>query len=483
MDDPRPQADATKGSQRGKDSVALETRAGARLEAANSSSNLVRKLSQEKEVASSHSEFCGLLSSSEVAVKQSDAESFALAETKMEEKARSESERFADLVSFSTNNTQKSSLEYAFAPNVLESRETASGGAQLNRNDFQREDLSEMCNGMAEDSSRRNSQVSLNQEGEHNSDVTTDETCSINEEMDTNEVKDEDLSPKEAKHSSVYHLEPNQDDAESSFNESFCEKDAKEFKMESFQQEEQQLNHQEGTALENQMAAQHLSQGNPHSQSCDDYQPNSNGLNKVVESQQQQCFHQQNPYIVQQQANGALHQQQQQQQQMMQKHTYYIQQHPGTVAQQQGNNVHSQNMYQNVPGAGNVINNFHPVDNQTMPLNIHTFTNVNNNQVMNTAHPVNMEANMMAVNGTPLMSDPNDASQQTMSLVTPVVGNGLRRVAPMDNCEEGNNKNSNTGEEGCPCNMRAMVACLKCGAFCHHDCISPSRLCLTCLIR
>lgn len=35
----------------------------------------------------------------------------------------------------------------------------------------------------------------------------------------------------------------------------------------------------------------------------------------------------------------------------------------------------------------------------------------------------------------------------------------------------------------CLCNLKAMIMCKKCGAFCHDDCISPSRLCVTCLIR
>ncbi|XP_005098467.1 putative Polycomb group protein ASXL2 [Aplysia californica] len=35
---------------------------------------------------------------------------------------------------------------------------------------------------------------------------------------------------------------------------------------------------------------------------------------------------------------------------------------------------------------------------------------------------------------------------------------------------------------GCACNHKAMVVCKKCGAFCHNDCIGPSRLCVTCLI-
>lgn len=38
-------------------------------------------------------------------------------------------------------------------------------------------------------------------------------------------------------------------------------------------------------------------------------------------------------------------------------------------------------------------------------------------------------------------------------------------------------------ETTCVCNLKAMIMCKKCGAFCHDDCISPSRLCVTCLIR
>lgn len=34
----------------------------------------------------------------------------------------------------------------------------------------------------------------------------------------------------------------------------------------------------------------------------------------------------------------------------------------------------------------------------------------------------------------------------------------------------------------CACNRRAMVVCRKCGAFCHNDCIGPSKLCVTCLV-
>lgn len=37
--------------------------------------------------------------------------------------------------------------------------------------------------------------------------------------------------------------------------------------------------------------------------------------------------------------------------------------------------------------------------------------------------------------------------------------------------------------DACPCNLRAMVMCKKCGAFCHDDCISANRLCSMCFIR
>jgi len=36
--------------------------------------------------------------------------------------------------------------------------------------------------------------------------------------------------------------------------------------------------------------------------------------------------------------------------------------------------------------------------------------------------------------------------------------------------------------DSCACNLKAMVACKKCGAFCHNDCIGPSRKCVKCLV-
>ncbi|XP_050527153.1 polycomb protein Asx isoform X2 [Daktulosphaira vitifoliae] len=38
-------------------------------------------------------------------------------------------------------------------------------------------------------------------------------------------------------------------------------------------------------------------------------------------------------------------------------------------------------------------------------------------------------------------------------------------------------------QSDCSCSLNAMVVCKKCGAFCHDDCIGPSNVCVTCLIR
>lgn len=37
-------------------------------------------------------------------------------------------------------------------------------------------------------------------------------------------------------------------------------------------------------------------------------------------------------------------------------------------------------------------------------------------------------------------------------------------------------------ESDCACNLKGMITCKKCGAFCHNDCMGPSKLCVTCLI-
>jgi hypothetical protein len=35
----------------------------------------------------------------------------------------------------------------------------------------------------------------------------------------------------------------------------------------------------------------------------------------------------------------------------------------------------------------------------------------------------------------------------------------------------------------CACSLKALVECAQCGAFCHDDCVGPSRLCVECLVN
>ena len=90
-----------------------------------------------------------------------------------------------------------------------------------------------------------------------------------------------------------------------------------------------------------------------------------------------------------------------------------------------------------------------------------------------------------------LMAKPQVFSQQQASVLsasgavyrTPTVPSGVSlNVFASNNQVRATDDNSDS-DEGCPCNMMAMVACVKCGAFCHQDCVSANRLCVTCLIR
>ncbi|KAK3907112.1 Polycomb protein Asx [Frankliniella fusca] len=42
---------------------------------------------------------------------------------------------------------------------------------------------------------------------------------------------------------------------------------------------------------------------------------------------------------------------------------------------------------------------------------------------------------------------------------------------------------ANGPQNDCACNLKAMVMCKQCGAFCHDDCMGPMHLCVMCLIR
>ncbi|XP_053427905.1 putative Polycomb group protein ASXL3 [Nycticebus coucang] len=44
------------------------------------------------------------------------------------------------------------------------------------------------------------------------------------------------------------------------------------------------------------------------------------------------------------------------------------------------------------------------------------------------------------------------------------------------------NSNADELELKCSCRLKAMIVCRGCGAFCHDDCIGPSKLCVACLV-
>ncbi|CAH1773566.1 unnamed protein product [Owenia fusiformis] len=70
-----------------------------------------------------------------------------------------------------------------------------------------------------------------------------------------------------------------------------------------------------------------------------------------------------------------------------------------------------------------------------------------------------------------LMGPPTRQAIQSLrpSHVQGITGEQLNKITPQ-------NQNS------CACSLKALVMCKKCGAFCHDDCIGPSKLCVTCLM-
>uniref|UniRef100_UPI00358E97BD putative Polycomb group protein ASXL2 isoform X2 n=1 Tax=Myxine glutinosa TaxID=7769 RepID=UPI00358E97BD len=81
------------------------------------------------------------------------------------------------------------------------------------------------------------------------------------------------------------------------------------------------------------------------------------------------------------------------------------------------------------------------------------------------------------------------SGQPPSSLVTSVMGNATEGAAKdsvlptgTSSLVYGDAKVGNSVAEPCPCRLRALIVCRGCGAFCHHDCIGPSRLCVSCLL-
>ncbi|XP_071117219.1 polycomb group protein Asx-like [Haliotis cracherodii] len=71
------------------------------------------------------------------------------------------------------------------------------------------------------------------------------------------------------------------------------------------------------------------------------------------------------------------------------------------------------------------------------------------------------------------------ASNMTTVMLQPLTSTAVGTTVTATSVSEGT---PTINPSSCACSLKAMVMCKKCGAFCHDDCIGPSRLCVTCLI-
>ncbi len=95
------------------------------------------------------------------------------------------------------------------------------------------------------------------------------------------------------------------------------------------------------------------------------------------------------------------------------------------------------------------------------------------NGLASRAEGVVSNLNILTNNGTSLQLVPSSAASGAIS--------SLLGVTQANQGESG--AGQATPSINCACSLKAMVLCKKCGAFCHDDCIGPSKLCVTCLQR
>lgn len=70
-----------------------------------------------------------------------------------------------------------------------------------------------------------------------------------------------------------------------------------------------------------------------------------------------------------------------------------------------------------------------------------------------------------------------------------ILGSGSNAAAGLSNQSAqmpvqkfADSSNADELELKCSCRLKAMIVCKGCGAFCHDDCIGPSKLCVACLV-
>ncbi len=81
---------------------------------------------------------------------------------------------------------------------------------------------------------------------------------------------------------------------------------------------------------------------------------------------------------------------------------------------------------------------------------------------------------LLANNGTALQLAASSAASGSMSV--------LQQPMMTQASTEGSGAGQPSLSMSCACSLKAMVMCSKCKAFCHDDCIGPSKLCVSCLV-
>ena len=91
-------------------------------------------------------------------------------------------------------------------------------------------------------------------------------------------------------------------------------------------------------------------------------------------------------------------------------------------------------------------------------------------------------AHAVPMDSIKLVSKSNTHIQQDPFSCRPTQGVVLQRVdMPTNGRENADSLDASPGK--CSCRLGAMVICKGCGAFCHDDCVSPTSLCMACVVR
>ncbi|XP_054651556.1 putative Polycomb group protein ASXL2 isoform X2 [Dunckerocampus dactyliophorus] len=105
---------------------------------------------------------------------------------------------------------------------------------------------------------------------------------------------------------------------------------------------------------------------------------------------------------------------------------------------------------------------------------------------MSIPHALNHSSLGAAASSAPSSSDAGSVMSFSVTVTTIPAGNSLDHAVQSQTSHEPAFMEGADMEDSmqskCYCRLKAMIMCKGCGAFCHHDCIGPSELCVSCLV-